>query len=202
MPLMNHTSRWLSLTLPRRDRWLFLFFEDWAEWSPTWLHHHWHTGSLWLGGFWLRWWLRISLVNVIRHHTRALKIRLSKYASHAHKRATATPLVKSSCKNFPNLFFIVLDIEWLPEKLPIWYYIPGHMSGKNKWNWPYSLWTIEFKPTQLWPPQKSPFCDWSVWLRHGEKYHQPAMASHWDESNGGYSIAHCPNNADVTENSV
>ena len=31
----------------------------------------------------------------------------------------------------------------------------------------------------------------------GEKYHQPAMASHWDESSGGYSIAHCPNNADV-----
>ena len=31
-----------------------------------------------------------------------------------------TPLEKSSCKKFPNLFFIVLDIEWLPEKLLIW----------------------------------------------------------------------------------
>ena len=76
-------------------------------------------------------------------------------------------------------------------------YIPGNMSGKNELNWSYSLWTIELKPTQLWPPQKSTFCDRSVWLRHGEKYHQPAMASHWDESSGSYSMAHCPNNADV-----
>ena len=76
------------------------------------------------------------------------------------------------------------------------------MSGKNEWKWPYSLWTIKLKPTQLWPPQMSTFCDRSVWLRHGEKYHQPAMASHWDESSGGCSIAHCPNNADVAENGV
>ena len=54
-------------------------------------------------------------------------------------------------------------------------YIPGNMSGKNEWKWPYSLWTIELKPTQLWPPQKSTFCDQSVWLRHGEEYHhQPS----------------------------
>ena len=53
------------------------------------------------------------------------------------------------------------------------------------------------KPTQLWPPEKSTFCDRSV----GEKYHQLAMASHWDESSVGYSIAHCPNNA-VVANSM
>ena len=79
--------------------------------------------------------------------------------------SNATPLEKSSCKKFQNLFFIVLDIACLPEKLSIWCVIPGKMSGKNEWHWPYSLWTIELKPTQLWPPQKSTFCDRSVWLR-------------------------------------
>ena len=80
----------------------------------------------------------------------------------------STPLEKSSCKNFPNLFFIVSDIEWLPENCQYDMYIPGNMFGKNEWNWPYSFWTIELKPTQLWPPQKSTFCDRSVWLRHGK----------------------------------
>ena len=28
---------------------------------------------------------------------------------------------------------------------------------------------MELKPTQLWPPQKSTFCDRSVWFRHGGK---------------------------------
>ena len=47
-------------------------------------------------------------------------------------------------------------------------YIPGNMSGKNEWNWPYSLWIIKLKPTQLWPPQMSTFCDQSVWPRRGK----------------------------------
>ena len=80
-------------------------------------------------------------------------------------------------------------------------YIPGNMSGKNEWKWPYSLWTIELKPTQLWQPQKSTFCDRSVWRRHGEKYHPPAMASHWDESSGA-TVSHIAQTMQMSQRTV
>ena len=79
--------------------------------------------------------------------------------------------------------------------------LPGNMSGKNEWNSPYGLWTIEMKPTQLWPPQKSTFCDRSVLLHHGEKYHQPAMASHLDESSGA-TVSHIAQTMQMSQRTV
>ena len=69
------------------------------------------------------------------------------------------------------------------------------MSGKNEWKWPYSLWTIELKPTKLWPPQKSTFCNRQFDFVMGKSTISQRWQVIWDESNGGYSIIHCPNNA-------
>ena len=112
-------------------------------------------------------------------------------ATKKHQATEPTPMEIKVLAKFSKFIFHSVR-HWVASWKFFQYdvYIPGNMSGKNGWKWPYSLWTIELKSTQLWPPQKSTFCDRSVWLRHGEKYLQPAMASHWDESSGGYSIAH------------
>ena len=41
----------------------------------------------------------------------------TKWNQYTAQQLCCTPLEKSYCKNFPNLFFIVLDIEWLPKKI-------------------------------------------------------------------------------------
>ena len=119
--LINCVSWWLLLTLPSKDGWFFLSFEDWPALSTAWLHWT-HTGSLWLGGFWLCRWLRISFFNVIWQYTHSLKTHLYVWVMH-----TEEPQLAISSENIPQ-------------------HLNPEVSNKFYWKeqphdlWSYTLW--------------------------------------------------------------
>ena len=109
-----------------RSLWYFGHLEIGQGFSDIHLHEQ---SLIFINIFWFSWTLidiNILFIGLIVAFTRKVvliccqEIYICCQISPTYSLCCHTPLEKSSCKNSPNLFFIVLDNEWLPEKLSVW----------------------------------------------------------------------------------
>ena len=143
-----------------------------AEWSTAWLHWP-HTGSLWLGAFWFRRWLTMSLFNVVWQHTRVLKTRLLKYASHAHRRANLPKI----CGAYPKICYDCIPEVFSSQDWQHWFCF---IFMRNVYEKSHQSVTIRFDFISLWVVPDSPVVpDW--WKCVASSVETP-MSSGWQSA--------------------